>query len=77
MLKCECSFQIVFFFLVKVLFSSMNFTKGLIFVSNSDTLFGWEDLEDDGRRERENHFLCYFVGRGKRSETNGAQVFYS
>ena len=28
------------FFLVKVLFSSMNFTKGLIFISNSDTLFG-------------------------------------
>ena len=49
----------------------------MIFVSNFDTLFGWEDLEDDGKRERENHFLCYFVGREKGSETNGAQVFYS
>ena len=34
-------------------------------------------MEDDGKRERENHFLYYFVGREKGSETNTAQVFYS
>ena len=49
----------------------------MIFISNFDTLFGWEDLDDDGKRERENHFLYYFVGREKGSETNTAQVFYS